>query len=191
MPLNALKAVLPSTIYPFNRGGLSKGELVRFEFEVAGVKQLDRALGLLKVNVKDLRFIWDDIYDDFRKGGEKLFGSEGKGGSRGNAKWRKLSTPYAAYKARVRPGRKILVFDGNLKSSLTQKGASGAIYQKSKLSLTMGSSIPYALYHQTGTRRGLPKRPPIDLSNAQKNRWLKLIHEGIWKSGQGFLRGTL
>jgi hypothetical protein len=42
------------------------------------------------------------------------------------------------------------------------------------LSLRVGTSIPYARYHQTGGGR-LPRRPVVDLTENDKTRWMKLI----------------
>ena len=152
--------------------------------------EIDRALGLLMKNVKDLRGLWPDIKSDFIKGEIDQFHTEGRsGGTFG--RWKRLSPKYKAWKDKNFPGRKILERTGRLKTSLIGGRGEGFVYRPSKLGLTIGSNVPYAGYHQTGTSRGLPKRKPIDLTEKQKIRWMKLTQEYIQKSAQGYLRANL
>jgi hypothetical protein len=175
---------------PPNINHVLKSELVSFSFEVAGVKELDRSLGLMIKHVKNLKPAWPDVKDDFIRGSEKLFNSEGRsGGTFG--RWRRLSPQYKVWKDVHFPGRGILVRTGALRASLMGRGLAGSgggfIYKPGKMGLSIGSSVPYAIYHQTGNP-DLPKRKPIDPNEAQKRRWMKILHEYIFKSGQGFIR---
>jgi len=77
-------------------------------------------------------------------------------GSVETGKWSPLSPLYARWKARVRPGKPILVFDGDLKKSLTVPGQ--GIYIVRHNMMTVGTSVPYAIYHQKGTPM-MPARP--------------------------------
>jgi len=43
----------------------------------------------------------------------------------------------------------------------------------------LGTSVPYGVFHQLGTKR-MPARPPIQLSESDKNRWGKLVHEWLY-----------
>ena len=165
----------------------NKNDLVNVSFEVGGVVQLDRALGVLKTNVSDLSPVWDDIKDDFIKNEREQFNTEGGHGSGG---WAPLSASYAKWKRRHYPRKKILVLKGNLRGSLTSESAPGFHYKHGKLGMEIGSRVKYALFHQTGTKT-MPSRPPIELVDAQKRRWPRLIHEYIWKSGQGFSRAVI
>jgi len=79
-------------------------------------------------------------------------------GSVETGKWSALSPPYARWKARVRPGRPILVFDGDLKREMTVPGQ--GIYDVWRSGMTVGTDIEYAIYHQKGTP-GMPARPLI------------------------------
>ncbi|MBT4498064.1 MAG: hypothetical protein HOC74_10105 [Gemmatimonadetes bacterium] len=165
----------------------TRQDLFNFTFEVHGQKQLDRALGLYSANIKDLRGVWPDIRDDFLEGGQAQFASQGKSGSGG---WKALSPAYAAWKNAHFPGKPILQRQGDLIGSLTNKSNKRFIYRPSKLGLAIGTRVPYARYHQTGTP-DMPARPPIQLTKAQQTRWMKLIQEHIFNTGQGYQRAII
>lgn len=82
-------------------------------------------------------------------------------------RWSPLSPPYARWKARVRPGRPILVFDGDLKREMTVPGK--GVYQVWRSGMTVGSDLDYAKYHQNGTP-GMPARPLIGTPRRQDTR---------------------
>jgi len=159
---------------------LTRGDLVNLTFTVNGEKQLDRALGLYASAVKDMRPVWPDIRDDFTDGQEEQFSSQGQSGSGG---WVSLSSDYGAWKALNFPGMPILQRTGRLKSSLTERSHADFRYEAGRMGLTMGTKVPYAGYHQTGTRK-MPRRPPIELTEAQRRGWVKMIHAYIVESGQ-------
>jgi hypothetical protein len=66
---------------------------------------------------------------------------------------RKASMPYQQILQRGEPGH-----TEGLKQSLTTHGP-GSLFQVTPLTLTMGTSVSYAHYHQTGD--GVPKRRPF------------------------------
>ena len=168
----------------------ARKDLVSISFTVAGEKQLDRRLGILRENVKDLRGVWPDIRDDFVKNQKQQFKTEGVHGS--GSKWTPLKPGYAAFKEKNYPGQPILRLTDSLYKSLTEIENGDFIYKPGRLGLTLGSKIEYGAYHQTGVAETfLPRRPPIELTKAQKSRWPKLIQEYIFKSWQGFDRVTL
>jgi hypothetical protein len=67
---------------------------------------------------------------------------------------------YARWKAKHCPGTGILQRSGKLLGSFF--GGAGYVFESFPLSMSFGTSIEYAHYHQTGTRRGLPIRRPVD-----------------------------
>lgn len=159
---------------------VDRSQLLNVQFEIAGQKQLDRALGVWVGRITDLRGVWDDIRDDFIAGEREQFKTEGGSGSGG---WPPLSPVYKAWKDRHYPRRPLLVLNGRLLMSLTNKNNADMVYEKGKLSLKLGTKIPYAIYHQTGTSK-MPARPPIELTERQKTLWPKLIQEYLFKTGQ-------
>lgn len=172
--------------------GVKRSDLLNITFEVEGEKQLSRALGIMVKHVKDLRGVWPDIQEDFLEGERELFRTEGKGtsGLFGTGKWKKLSPAYAKQKARKFKGRGILVATGNLFGSLTRGSHANHFFVASKKGMTIGTAVPYAKFHQTGTRK-MPKRKIIHLTKEQKRRWPRLIQEYVVKSGQGYQRVLL
>lgn len=93
----------------------------------------------------------------------KQFAAEGAGPQAGS--WAALSTRYAEWKSKVAPGAPKLVLSGNLREALSSSSAPGALRDVSGESLTFGTSgVPYASFHQTGTRR-MPARPPFDFGS--------------------------
>lgn len=167
--------------------GIRRSDLIGFSFTVAGEKQLDVAMLALKEATSDLSGLWPDVDALLRQIEEEQFSSKGK---RGGEEWVKLSDEYAAWKARRYPGRPILVLKGKLKESLTQSGG-GHIFIPGKLGMAFGTKVPYAVYHQTGTRY-MPARPPIKLLKTEDAvKIQRLIQEYLYKSGQGYRRTLL
>lgn len=86
--------------------------------------------------------------------------------------WKKLSPGYKAYKDRVRPGAKILVFDGKLKNSISHSVGSDMV--------SIGTGVPYAVKHQYG-ERGLPARPFLGFNNDDATRIMDKVGKHITK----------
>lgn len=87
-----------------------------------------------------------------------------EGGASG-ARWAPLSRAYAAWKAQRFPGNGILVRSGALKASLLGPGAPYSVFRPTSTSLDIGSSVPWGMFHQLGTR-AMPQRPPLRLTPA-------------------------
>jgi phage gpG-like protein len=134
--------------------------IARVTIEVAGQRQLDIGVNRFITRLGDMRPFGPAFREAFVSIEQQQFASKGGAGASGG--WQPLSTKYAEWKAARRPGAPLLVFDGALKASLT--GGSGFVYVADKMFVTMGSSVPYAIFHQTGTSR-MPARQPISLSD--------------------------
>jgi hypothetical protein len=100
----------------------------------------------------DLRPFWPKVVPKFIEWMRKQFESEGE---YLGAPWAPLSPAYAARKAVLRPGRSILIFDGNLR-----KAASQPQRDAKPRDLTLTINDPKAAWHQEGTPR-MPARPLI------------------------------
>ena len=167
----------------------------RISLDIAGVKQVNRALLLSAAAVKDLRPVWEDIYDDFLTSERSVFAAEGNVGSQTRemgsggswGPWEPLNVDYAARKQAKGYGSKILVRTGRLRDSLTERSHADAVFQPRALGASLGTRVPYAGYHQTGTSR-MPAREPIRITEVQARRWMRLIQKFIVESGQ-FVRG--
>lgn len=151
--------------------------MLRFTLIVDDVAVIDRAFSRFSSNIKDLRPIWDDVAKEFYRIEDEQFATEG--GHSGNP-WKPLSAKYEKWKESKIPAQMILEWDGTLKHSLTGPRSKGSIRIDEPDSFAIGSSIPYARYHQQGTAK-MPRRPPIDLNEGDKKRLTKAIHRGLVK----------
>lgn len=142
----------------------------------AGQDQVLRTFSRWTEGLSDFSPALEDIADDFLKLEAQQFASEGKTGSGG---WPALSTKYASWKAINYPGAKILERDGWLRDSLTVRDAPFQVREITPTQATLGTDVPYGVYHQLGTRK-MPARPPIELSESDKTRWGKLVHEWLY-----------
>jgi len=133
-------------------GGRSHAS-VELQFDLVGQETVHVALSRFGEAVQDWRPFWrTDFAPWFYDFIGTLFGEEGKpvGG------WARLSEPYRAWKAATVGDKPILQFSGDLMKSLTwAHGAPGAkgIFQPAADGLVLGTSIPYAGYHQLGAKR--------------------------------------
>lgn len=142
--------------------------------EVQGEEKLKVALTQMADAIEDLTPYWGDVQQEFYKIEKEQFATEGKSGASGW--WKQLSMPYADIKARNYGDLPILELTGALGASLTSETATGAITKKEKDSLTLGTSISYAHWHQTGTPKGqMPARPPISLTENQTAQLLRKL----------------
>jgi len=140
---------------------------------VAGEEQVRRSFSRFAEDVQDASEAFEEIAKDFKELEAQQFDSEGATGSGG---WKPLSSSYASWKAKWYPGAKLLVLSGLMKESLAGENP-WTIKEVSPLSMRLGTRIPYAFHHQTGTSRMLA-RPLIQLTEADKTRWTKIFH--LW-----------
>jgi len=139
----------------------------RFTVELEGERQVDLGISRMIDAVQDLRPFWPAFQDAFFSAELEQFATEGGAGRRGS--WAPLSPAYAAWKRSKVGAKPVLQFTGQLMESLT--GTSGAtIYEAEPMMLALGSAMPYAHWHQTGTKR-MPQRRPIDISAAQEAQY--------------------
>lgn len=146
------------------------------KFSITGQDQVLRTFTCWTEGLRDFSPALEDIADDFLNLEQQQFAGEGRTGSGG---WKALSPDYAAWKATNYPGAKILERDGWLRDSLTVKDAPFQIRDITATQAVLGTNVPYGMYHQTGTKR-MPARPPIQLSESDKTRWGKLVHEWLF-----------
>jgi phage gpG-like protein len=161
--------------------------LFRFRLEVAGEVQMDRGIARFADGLSDYRPIWPIIEDDFYAQVKDQFKTEGE---EGGDKWAALSEEYAEYKEAHFPGKPILQRTGDLMASLTNANDPNAVRIEERKALTLGSRIPYAIYHQKGTKK-MPARPEIQLTEAFKRTTMHHVQQYLVQmaSQLGFRRG--
>lgn len=170
-------------------GVSNRAGMLGLTFEVIGVPQVARVLGVQAKAVRNLTPVWDDLAADFRQREKTVFGNEGA--VQGWSKWQELAEGYASWKQAHGYSSAILVRTGDLKSSLTTSGK-GHVFVKAPLRMEIGTSIPYAKYHQSPQPRQrsksgkvrLPRREPIRVTAALRRHWVRLIQAFIVQSGQ-------
>ena len=131
---------------------------VEFRFTVVNAEEIKYAFASLAAMVKDFRpHIWPQVRNRAIKPWLKQqFATEGHGE---HGKWAPLSEKYAQRKEKKYPGKPILVASGRMKKSLLSNSNQGVMTART---FQYGSDVPYSLYHQTGTSRGLPARRIFD-----------------------------
>ena len=143
-----------------------------FTFEVDGEDQVRRSFSRFADAIKDFSPAFKEIAEDFKEIEKRQFDTEGVYGSGG---WRHLSPNYATWKHKYHPGKKILELSGLLKESLESENPY-TIKEIQPQQMKLGTKINYAIYHQRGTLR-MPARPVIKLTEADKDRWTKILHQ--------------
>jgi phage gpG-like protein len=154
--------------------------MFQLTFTVAGEEQINRSIGRFLEGVSDFTPAFEEIAEDFLQVEAEQFASEGGYGLAG--RWLGLSPTYAQWKAKNFPGAKILERTGALRDSLTSTGGPN-VREITPTTLSLGTKVPYAIYHQQG--RGVPKRKPIDLNEETKQRWMKFIQAYLVEKQRG------
>lgn len=155
---------------------------VRLKFSVFGDVQLDRTLARFSEAASDMRPAWEILRDRFLVLERRQFATEGGYGSGG---WSPLSPTYAAWKARVAPGAKILHLTGELEDSLTQ---GPQIDIRTESIMILGSAVSHGEYHQRGD--GVPQRRPVELRESERREWVKVMQRWIIGNGLGGATAT-
>jgi phage gpG-like protein len=141
---------------------------VRLYAEIDGEKGIDYAIDAISDGVSDWREVWPEVERIFYVATLAQFRTEGQ---RGGSPWRPLSSGYRKWKEVKAPGQPILVLTGRLRKSLTAVGNQDTIRDQQPMALTLGTSTPYGIFHQRGTRK-MPARPPLVLL---KNDYGKMV----------------
>lgn len=157
-----------------------------FTFSISA-QPVEQALAAFQGALRDARPALQEIADDFREMIAAQFASEGRAGG---TPW----APLAPSTLRRRGSASPILFDsGALFRSLHDAGAPGHIEQIEDQALVLGTNLPYALFHQTGTGwglgqdqssrsrrgRGLPMRPIVVLSPDRQDAWAEILQRGL------------
>lgn len=142
-------------------------------FRGEGFDAFGLVLDRFRQRVEDPTPVWEGIADRFVELQQKNFDSQGATMSGG---WSALSPKYGAWKAKHYPGRGILVRSGDLRESLA---SNLGVREFTRKSMTVGTQIPYASYHQNGTRT-MPARKLIgDIPVNEQREWAKILQRHI------------
>lgn len=141
-----------------------------FQIAVEGDVALRAKFSRFASKIDDFTPAWNLIAEDFYQLEEDLFNSQGASGLRGWA-------PLAPSTLRRKKGPSILVESGALRRSLTRPGGRN-IRKITRSEARFGSKDPKVVFHFYGTRT-MPRREPIQLTEADKKRWVKLVQRHL------------
>ena len=169
-------------------------------FVVDADKRFKRAIERAQKAVNDLTIPLVLITREWFRGNRFIFGTTGSSGKYADYKHGGSESPYAKWKMRkkgfIYP---MLRLSGTLEDSLTKQGDRFSIAQiLNKKVAVLGTSVPYAAYHQTGTDY-MKARPPVlwgveqvadaRMGNRQK-LWAKMIDKFVKDSQRLHLNGA-
>ncbi len=155
---------------------------VKVSLELVGQTALESYFDHLSHVPDDWRGAWDPMAEDFRTAEAETFGEEGPG-------WAPLRPRYAKWKSKHYPGMPLLVRTGALELSLTDPFADGAINEINPTWMELGTDLKttnksgkqytLGMLHQTGTRRGMPARPPIIIRPTLQKTWNRRLAQWL------------
>jgi phage gpG-like protein len=150
---------------------------VRFTFEIAGDKLVEREILRVGLHAKDARPAFEAIADYMMAETREQFASEGRHASGG---WKPLKAATLRAKARKGLDPRILHASGALDRSLTSRGDPAQLLQIRPQELVFGSRLVYAAAHQRpkpGSR--LPQRRPLQFTEQAKRQILKILQRWL------------
>jgi hypothetical protein len=150
---------------------------VRFVFEVAGDRQIDRELLRVGDRAVDASPAFEAIGVRLLEIEREQFDSQG---GRGSGGWKPLKPATIREKARRGEDPRILHRTRRLVMSLTERGSSDQIFEVSADGLVFGSRLPYAGAHQN-PRPGnpLPQRRPVEFTETDRRDIVKTLQRWI------------
>jgi phage gpG-like protein len=148
---------------------------VQIVLDVFGEEQVNRRLLRFEDDVRDASPAFREMANMLRSWERRQFASEGSYASGG---WAPLAASTVAQKRRKGLDPRILRATGDLMRSLTQSGDPNADVTIAPLGMTFGTSVPYARYHQTGTRR-MPRRRPLELRDQDRRELVRILQRHL------------
>jgi phage gpG-like protein len=98
---------------------------------------------------------------------------------KGDGKYEELSTLYKKRKSRIKPSAPIMVYSGALRDSIVGD-TKDSILRVTEFSAVIGTSLPYAAYHDRGNEN-LPMRKPLFLTKKMVEQMIKTYEANIEK----------
>lgn len=144
--------------------------MARLRSQAIGKDRVLQTLRAMRARALDLRPFWRDVFGPrYFASVQDVFALEGQRRRSGTGRfltghWPALQPAYAAWKARYFPTARILEREGTLRESLRWTGQGvgpGGVFEALQREVRFGTTVPYAVYHQRGTR-SMPARPFLD-----------------------------
>lgn len=147
------------------------------EIDVFGIPFLRRKLDNIGDRIVDIEPALESIASDMRVQAGRAFDSRGL--TSGTA-WPPLQDSTISRKLRDKNAKtranahRILHATERLRKSLTSESHNEHISRVDRNSLEFGTSVPYAGFHQTGTRN-MSARPPVRMREFQRKRAVRKV----------------
>lgn len=138
---------------------------------IDGIPQFDGAFNTLGKTIADWRPAWPEIEQVFYRIELEQFNTEG---ARGGERWAPLTANYGKWKEAHFPGQPILVRTGRLRRSLSVLGTGDSIREREAQSLTLGTRVPYAGFHQYGS--GRRRRQPLQITRNDIGKFISRLY---------------
>lgn len=158
--------------------------MFQLQMNVLGDQQVMRGFSRFVEGVKDFTEPFKEILEDFREIEKKQFSSEGGYGSGG---WKPLAGSTVVDKQRKGYPMDILVRTGDLRDAMTGGKSGYDNVEPMELRIMMPW---YGRFHQKGTSK-MSARPIVQLTESDKKRWTKRIHEYLVKLARKEFAGLM
>lgn len=123
-------------------------------------------------------FVFPRVLKLFERTVDGQFEARGRGPVKGL--WPPLTANYAHWKEIAFPGKPLLELTGAMREGLTKSESAFASREVGKTTLGFGTkAVPYASFHQTGTKTGLKVRPPFDFPSEFDNELQTEMQLGV------------
>ena len=128
---------------------------------------------LFDLDAREMKVMTTEVDKQFRKNMKRLFATEGASGGK---RWKRLTPKYAKRKRKKRRGRKILVYNRDMRDSITNAGHRDHVaeFSLNPPYVEVGTNSDIARYHAEGGGR-LPVRNPIQQTDSQKRRYHQIV----------------
>lgn len=154
---------------------------MRLELEAFGDVQFSREILRVGANAEDMRPAFNEVHDTVRDAEKKQFSTEGRAFSGG---WKPLAPSTVKYKAAHQLDPRILHATLRLRTSLTTSHGRDHVFRATKDEMFVGTRVPYARWHQLGTKDGrLAQRRPFELDEAVRREIVKILQRHLVSQG--------
>lgn len=151
---------------------------MQFQVLVFGEKAVATKFTRTGDYARDAAPAFENIADFLLQTTETTFESQGR---RGGGSWKALTAEWFNRKLRKGWDTRILHKFGDLRRSVTRRGATGQILDVTHNSLRFGSSLDYAARQQFGYR-GTPKRPFIKVTQLDRVKIRDMIRDHMMQA---------
>ncbi len=156
----------------------------KVSFTMVGQKELSRTFETLGEAVRDMKDAWVGVVEQVLiPMAKEQFATEGVR----VGQWKPLNKEYAEWKARKGFIPRILQRTGLMKESLERSGPGKGmgVFRADEQGMEYGTSVPYAIIHQTGSKKVANHPPQRRILIFWKEDWqktMRVVRKHVWKN---------